>query len=164
MKITTYELGEDGKMKPVEEKQNLLNGQLLRMEGYDCPRAVIVGREESSFGLKYETVILETYIYRTLEAWSIKDISERKDGRIQWYAYNEFIATEELKLIVAKADQVKEENRIKNDRQDEERKKLIENGKIIYQAKVPASAKALIVAQLRQDESDSQTDITGIRR
>ncbi len=140
-------------------------GQILWLNGYgqskySHERKAIYKIEKGRFGNHYHCVNLDTL------ALSVQThIKNDKNifGIGTYYTENDIIDQETLQnaLIDAKQkekkdNELKEENRIKAEK---ERKEKIEIGKKIV--RIPAWAKSIIIARLEKNESDSMTDYWG---
>jgi len=149
-----------------ESKNNLPLGTVLQLHGYDNPKFVIVenlgiNEKFDSYGTKYRTIQRGSLEYAIYHASDLEFIQDKRDGRIQTYITDERMNEQELSQLRSRA-----EEKLRSD-QEATRKKyvetdfLIETGKDLFKAFIPETAKALIVAELIEDESDIMTDYWG---
>lgn len=159
------ELDENMKLVPVrtEGKNDLKRGQLLHLNGYSYDKYVIVenkGINEHfpNYGSRYRTVNLRDYTQQLEDAYVLKHISEKKDGRIQKYIIDETMPEEEIKTIWEKSEKLRLEKEEIKRQEETERNRQIERGKELYEKYIPDTAKALIVAKREVDDCDLMTD------
>ena len=162
-----YNLG-SGKMIPCgvhenETKNNLPMGTVLHLNGYDYHDSVIVknlGINErfSDCGAKYIGISLVDYGQQQYEAYTLKYISQKQDGRIQTYITDKVLTPDEVLEIWEKS----EAKRKRMNEAAQERTKLEDDleikGKELFKKHIPETAKALIVAVHDSNDSDSQSD------
>jgi len=160
-KSTMYTM-EAGGMVEIDQSQNnnLPVGTLLQWEGYGNNKAVITGRNVSTFdgSVFYDAVNLENSSAARFEAWNLKPIAEKKDGRIAVYILPEVMQPAEVLAVYEKAKAIKELEATKAAAHTAARNAAIEIGRKIAAEKIPADAQALIVAAHDLDQSDSQSD------
>lgn len=165
-----YEIGAGG-LKPLttEGKNDLPIGTVLHLNGYDCPDYVIVenlGVKDSRFsnhGTRYQTVNLQTFCFYLKDAIELKFESERKDNRIQVYITDRKLSPEETAKALFKAQAQERADKEIKEKVEIERAEAEKRGRHFMRLHVPASAKALIVAEHNSDESDLMTDYHGSR-
>lgn len=143
-------------------KNALPIGTVLHLNGYSDPDYVIVKNlgveEDHGYGVRYQTVSLETGRFAQHEAFGLAYLSEKQDNRIQLYITEEVKTPEECLNLWEKAAALQElEARQKSDA-EQRRAALIEQGRAISARLGLESSPALIVAEKHQDESDVQTD------
>lgn len=138
-------------------KQVVEVNQVIQMEGYGYHRYVVYEITKNDWGITYKLIDLTTKEFHTADI--IRPLSE-KFG-IGFYYDNEnpsFMDAFEVAILLQEAQQKK-----KAEQEAEERERIrVEEVKTIgreHFAKIfPEDAQAVIVARLRQNESDSQTD------
>lgn len=131
--------------------------QVLQMEGYACDRYVVHKITHNEYGYHYHLINLRTLDMQQSEI--IKPLSQ-KFGIGMYYDENniEFMTEEEVAKLYAQA-QEKKVNRIEKERAEEKRREEIRViGREWLNDNLPEDAQAIIIACLKQDESDSQTD------
>ena len=132
--------------------------QVIQMEGYSYDRYVVYKiTHDERYGYHYHLINLRTLDMQQSEI--IKPLSQ-KFGIGMYYDENniEFKTYEEVAELLAKA-QEKKINRIEKEREDEKQREAIRViGRKWLEENLPEDAQAIIIACLKQDESDSQTD------
>jgi len=132
--------------------------QIIQMEGYSYDRYVVYKiTHDNRFGYNYHLINLRTLDMHQSEI--IKPLSQ-KFGIGMYYNENniEFKTSEETAGLLVKA-QAKRVDEIEQERAEEKRREEVH---VIcrewLEKNLPQDAQALIIARLKQDESDSQTD------
>lgn len=131
--------------------------QVIQMEGYSYDRYVVHKITHNEYGYHYHLINLRTLDMQQSEI--IKPLSQ-KFGIGMYYDENniEFKTDEEVADLYAKAKAKKEAEK----RQENQEQERIEAVKVIgrqwLKDNLPTNTQAIIVARLKQDESDSQTD------
>jgi hypothetical protein len=131
--------------------------QIIQMEGYSYDRYVVHRITHNEYGYHYHLINLRTLDMQQSEI--IKPLSQ-KFGIGMYYDENniEFMPEEEVAELYAKA-QAKRVDEMERQRTEEKRREEVRViGREWMRNNLPADAKAIIVARLKQDESDSQTD------
>lgn len=168
-----YEIGSSGlKRIDVPEnhaKNNLPIGTILQLNGYDCPKYVIVknlGIPErfAGYGAKYATVNLTNYRLQQHEALTLKHIKEKKDNRIHVYYTDEIMSADEVLTVWQKAQQKEKEAQAAKDKAEQIAKEKEAKGRELFKKYIPQTATALIVAELETDDCDLQTDYFSTKR
>ena len=82
-------------------RNNLVIGTVLQMVGYDEPKMVIVKNERINeryeySGAMYKTIDLKTGGIRNYEAYTLKPLNEKKDGRIAVYITDQVLSADEI--------------------------------------------------------------------
>lgn len=163
-----YEIGADG-MKPLttDGKNDLPTGTVLHLNGYDCPDYVIVenqGVRDSRFtnhGTRYQTVNLSTFGFQLRDAIDLKFQAEQKDGRIQIYITDRHLTPEETAEALTKAKAKEKADQEARDKAEAKRAETETRGRKLFSKYIPADAKALIIAQCNEDDTDLMTDYHG---
>ena len=137
--------------------QTVSVNQVVQMEGYDYPKYVVYKITQDQWGIDYKLVSLKDHTFNTTSI--IRPLSEKFGIGIYYDDKNpQFKTNEEVAELLAKA-QIKQKLE-----QEEANKAKIESeqveviGKEWLVKNIPTDTQALIVACLKQDESDSQTD------
>ena len=137
--------------------QSVKENQIVILEHTFATRWVVYKITHSQWGYTYHVVSIKEPHFDTAELFT----PIRKKFGIGWY-YNdmhpEFMDAFEVALLVAEADKKKqaEQNEAEKERIRIEEVKAV--GSKRFAEILPEDAQAVIVARLKQDESDSQTD------
>ena len=140
-----------------KSKQVVEINQVIRMEGYSYDKYVVYDITKDSWGIHYQLINLKTLNFDVSEI--IRPLSQ-KFGIGMYYDENnlEFKTGEEVAILLKKANAQEMQER-EDELIDKER---IEAVKVIGREwlnnNLPTNTQAVIVAHLKQDESDSQTD------
>jgi len=136
-------------------------GQLLRFEGYGYfmdTKFVVYDIEEGRFGRIYKCIDLIEMEF------CIKDLLEpasKKFGIGTYYVEGEMMDQDELNNLIIEVAQLTKQRETDNLAQtaakEVARKEAIERGKVIVPF-IPSSAKAVIIGELMEDDSDPMTD------
>jgi len=162
-----YELG-SGKMKKVDvpenhAKNNLVIGTILHLTGYNEPDYIVVknlGVNErfSHYGAAYLCIDPETLTQTRKEAFTLKYLSEKEDGRIQVYITDRVLPANEVLELWEKSEAKRKRMEEASARAKQGADSLEARGKGLLKKYIPEGAKALIVACLDSNESDVQSD------
>lgn len=132
--------------------------QVIQMEGYSYDRYVVhkITHDERC-GYHYHLINLRTLDMQQSEI--IKPLSQ-KFGIGMYYDENniEFKSNEEVAELYAKAKAKKDAEKEKENQERERIEAVKVIGRQWLEKNLPTDAQALIIARLKQDESDSQTD------
>ena len=138
-------------------KQVVEVNQIIQMEGYSYHRYVVYDITKNKWGVTYKLINLTTKDFSSADI--IRPLNE-KFG-IGYYYDNEqpqFMDGIEVAILLQEAQQKKkaEQDEIEKERIRTEEVRAI--GRKRFAEIMPEDAQAVIVARLKQDESDSQTD------
>jgi len=127
------------------------------MEGYSYPKYVVYKITKDQWGIDYKLINLRDYSFDTTSL--IRPLSEKFGTGIYYDDKNpQFKTDEEVAELLAKAQiKLKQENE-EAERKKKEREAVEAIGKEWLEENLPEEAQALIIACLKEDESDSQTD------
>lgn len=159
-----------GKLEPIDEstgdKNNLLVGTVLHMNGYNNPDYVIVhnfGIDERfpSYGAKYQTIGLEDFNYGGHDAHSLMWLRDKTSGMIQTYITEKVLTSQEVAELIAKADAKKANQEAYQKAAEIERARLEAIGRELFKKHIPEGTQALIVAECHVDDSDLMSDYHG---
>ncbi len=162
-----FEIGSGGmveiSVKTDDTKNQLQPGRILELNGYNCPRYVIVKNQGidskyAHYGARYLCVNLEDFTFKIEQAYTMRHISDRKDGRIQLYITDETLDTIQTADAFRKAEINQTEETDRNTKAETLRNESVQKGRELFAKYIPADAKALIVAELESDDCDMQTD------
>lgn len=138
-------------------KQVVEVNQIIQMEGYSYDRYVVYEIIKNDWGITYKLINLRTKDFQTADI--IRPLKE-KFGIGYYYDSEElqFMDSFEVAILLQEAQQKK---KAEQDEAEQERVRVEEVkkiGRVRFVEIFPESAQAVIVARLKQDESDSQTD------
>jgi hypothetical protein len=141
-------------------KQTVAKNQIIQMNGYEDDRYVVYDIASSKWGLSYELINLRTKTFGQCDL--IRPLSQ-KFG-IGYYYDDEnpqFMDAFEVAVLQSEAEQNRQAEQVAKQQEHDEQLKAI--GRQRLEAIVPADAKAIIIAELHEDESNSMTDYYGYR-
>ena len=138
-------------------KQVVEVNQIIQMEGYSYDRYVVYDITKNQWGIPYKLVNLRTKEFQTADI--IRPLKEKFGIGYYYDSENpEFMDSFEVAILLQEAQQQK---KAEDDQAEQERKRVEEVRKIgrkRFMEIFPEDAQAVIVARLRQNESDSYTD------
>jgi hypothetical protein len=138
-------------------KQVVEVNQVIQMEGYSYDRYVVYDITKNQWGITYKLINLRTKDFQTADI--IRPLKEKFGIGYYFDSENpQFMDSFEVAGLLQEAQQNKkaEETEAEKERiRVEEVKKI---GRLRMITILPENAQAVIVARLRQNESDSQTD------
>lgn len=138
-------------------KQVVEVNQVIQMEGYSYDRYVVYDISRSDWGLNYKLINLRSKDLQTADI--IRPLSEKFGIGYYYDAENPtFLDAFEVAMLLQEAKQKKQkinEEAEKERIRAEEVKKI---GRVRFAEIFPDNAQAVIVARLKQDESDIMTD------
>jgi hypothetical protein len=142
------------------DRQAAAKNQVIQMNGYEDDRYVMYDIVSSQWGLSYRLINLRTKKFGQCDL--IRPLSQ-KFG-IGYYFDDEnpqFMDAFKVAALRSEAEQA-EEMEIEGMRQERKRREqLTATGKERLQRLIPEDAKAVIVAELHEDDSDPMTDFFG---
>lgn len=138
-------------------KQVVEVNQVIQMEGYSYHRYVVYDITKNQWGITYKLINLTTKDFHTADI--IRPLKEKFGIGFYYDSENpEFMDGFEVAILLQEA---KDKAKAEADEAERERMR-VEEVKIIGRKRFaeifPEDAQAVIVAKLKQDESDSQTD------
>ncbi|MBF0648977.1 fusion protein [Dysgonomonas sp. GY75] len=139
------------------EQQVVEVNQVVQMEGYSNDRYVIHKIIHNDYGYQYHLINLRTLNMQ--QSRIIKPLSQ-KFGIGMYYDENniEFMPEAEVAELYAKAKEKRDSKRDAERKENERKEAVRVIGRKWLQENLPNDVQALIVARLKQDESDSQSD------
>jgi hypothetical protein len=143
-------------------KQAVEKNQIIRMNGYEEDRYVVYDITKGHSGLIYKLINLRTHEFEQCDL--IRPLSE-KFG-IGYYYDDEnpqFMDAFDVLALYSEAEYKAREEQETKQKQQERDEQLRAIGRERMKALIPENAKAVIVAELHEDESDSMTDYYGYR-
>jgi hypothetical protein len=139
------------------EKQAVAKNQIIQMNGYEDDRYVVHDITGTQRGLSYGLINLRTKTFGQCDL--IRPLSQ-KFG-IGYYFDNEnpqFMDAFEVAVLRSEAEQADRQEQEEKQKQHECNEQLKAIGRERLQKLIPADVKAVIVAELHEDDSDSMTD------
>lgn len=138
-------------------KQVVEAGQIIQMEGYSYDRYVVYEIRKNDWGIAYKLINLRTKEFYTADI--IRPLKEKFGIGYYYDSENpQFMDSFEVAILLQEAHGQKKAE----DEEAEQEKIRVEQVKEIGRKRfaeiLPEDAQAVIVARLRQNESDSQTD------
>jgi hypothetical protein len=143
-------------------KQAVAKNQIIRMNGYNDDRYVVYDIVSSQWGSSYGLVNLRTKQFAKCDL--IRPLSQQFG--IGYYFDNEnpeFMDAFEVTVLKGEAERNRQAEQDAKQQQEESDEQLKAIGRQRLEAIVPADVKAVIVAELHEDESDGMTDYYGYR-
>lgn len=131
--------------------------QVIQMEGYGYDRYVVYEISKKKWGVHYKLINLQTKGFQTAEI--IRPLKEKFGIGYYYDSENpQFMDSFEVAILLQEA-----QAKAKEEADEEEKERIrVEEVKAIGSKRfteiLPENAQAVIVARLKQDESDSQTD------
>jgi hypothetical protein len=144
------------------DKQTVAKNQIIQMNGYEDDRYVVYEIVSSKWGLSYGLINLRTKTFGQCDL--IRPLSQ-KFG-IGYYFDDEtpqFMDAFEVAVLQSEAEQNRQAEQTAKQERQEHDEQLKTIGRQRLETIVPEDAKAAIVAELHEDESDSMTDYYGYR-
>ena len=138
-------------------KQVVEVGQVIQMEGYSYDRYVVYEIRKNDWGIAYKLINLRTKDFQTADI--IRPLSEKFGIGYYYDSENpQFMDGFEVVILL---QQAQDKKKAEADEAEKERiriEEVKEVGRKRFDEIFPEDAQAVIVARLRQNESDSQTD------
>ncbi|NDV64697.1 fusion protein [Bacteroides sp. 224] len=147
-----------GANKSIDRAQQVVEvNQVIQMEGYSYDRYVVYEIMENDWGITYKLINLRTKEFQTTDI--IRPLKEKFGIGYYYDSENsQFMDAFEVVILLQEAQQKKkaEQDEAEQERiRVEEVKKI---GRVRFAEIFPEDALGIIVARLRQNDSDSQTD------
>ena len=138
-------------------KQSVSVNQVVQMEGYNYPKYVVYKVEKTDWVINYQLIDINTHVFNSTT--HIRPLSE-KFGIGIYYDDKEpqYMTAEEVATLLTKAQVKKKLEEQQAEQEKKRREKVRAIGREWLRESIPQDAKAIIVARLKQDDSDSQTD------
>ncbi|GHV15549.1 hypothetical protein FACS1894179_10150 [Bacteroidia bacterium] len=139
------------------DTQTVSVNQIVQLEGYSYSKYVVYEIKKDQWGVHYKLINLKDYSFETCDL--IQSLSQ-KFGIGMYYDENniEFMPEAEVAELYTKANAKRDAKRDAEKKEDERREAVKVIGRKWLNDNLSDDAQALIVARLKQDESDSQTD------
>jgi hypothetical protein len=141
-------------------KQAVAKNQIIRMNGYDGDSYVVYDIVQTRWGLPYELINLRTKEFGQCDL--IRPLSQKFGIGYYFDDENpEFMDAFEVAVLHSEAEQNRQREQDAKQQQQERNERLKAIGRQRLEAIVPADVKAVIVAELHEDDSDGMTDYYG---
>ncbi len=139
------------------DTQTVSVNQIVQLEGYSYSKYVVYEIKKDQWGVHYKLINLKDYSFHTSEL--IRPLSEKFGIGMYYDDKNPIFKTnEEVAVLLTKA-QAKRVDEMEQQRAEEKRREAVRViGREWLTNNLPKDTKALIIACLKQNESDSQTD------
>ena len=138
-------------------KQSVSVNQVVQMWGYNDPRYVVYKVEKLQWGIDYHLIDLDTHALSSTT--SIRPLSKKFGIGIYYDDKDpQFKSAQEVAELLTKAQIKKKLEEQQAEKERKERERISAIGREWLQASIPQDAQAIIVAKLKQDDSDSYTD------
>lgn len=147
-----------GASKEIDRSKQVVEGnQVIQMEGYSYDKYVVYNITQNQWGIAYKLINLRTKEFYTADI--IRPLKEKFGIGYYYDSENpQFMDSFEVAILLQQAQQQKkkEQDETKQEKIRVEQVKAI--GRERFAEILPEDAQAVIVARLKQDDSDSQTD------
>lgn len=138
-------------------KQVVEVNQIIQMEGYSYDRYVVYEIRKNDWEIAYKLINLRTKEYQTADI--IRPLKEKFGIGYYYDSENpEFMDSFEVAMLLQQAQQQKKAEEAKAEQEKIRVEQVKEIGRKRFAEIFPEDAQAVIVARLRQNESDSYTD------
>ena len=147
-----------GANKSIDRSKQVVEvNEIIQMEGYSYDRYVVYDIVKNDWGLHYKLVNLRTKDYQTADI--IRPLKE-KFGIGYYYDQDNptFLDGIEVAMLLQEAQQKKKAEQEEAEKEKVRVEEVKKIGRLRMIAIFPENAQAVIVARLKQNESDSQTD------
>jgi hypothetical protein len=141
-------------------KQAVEKNQIIQMNGYDDDRYVVYDIRQTKWGISYELINLRTHKFGQCEI--VNPLSE-KFGIGYYYddTNPQFLDAFGVASLRSEAERIEREEQATAQKQAERDEQLKAIGRERLEKLIPADAKAVIIAELHEDESEPMTDYYG---
>ena len=138
-------------------KQSVSVNQVVQMEGYNYPKYVVYKVEKTDWGINYQLIDINTHAFNSTT--HIRPLSEKFGIGIYYNDKDpQYMTENEVAELLVKAQVKKKIEEQQAEEEKKRREKVRAVGREWLKESIPKDAKAIIVARLKQDDSDSQTD------
>jgi hypothetical protein len=138
-------------------KQVVEVNQVIQMEGYSYHKYVVYDITKNQWGITYKLINLTTKDFHTADI--IRPLKEKFGIGFYYDSENpQFIDAFEVAVLLQEAQQKKKAEQDEADKEKIRFEEVKTIGRKRFAEIFPDDAQAVIVARLKQDESDSQTD------
>jgi len=145
---------------------DLPKGTVLQLNGYDNPRSVImhndgINEKSPSYGSRYLTIDLDDYSQHKIDAYQLQFIDKKNSNRIQTYITDEIKSENEIAEIWAKSETLRQARESAQHIAVKKTQQHIIRGRKLFSNFISKEAKALIIAEQHEDNSNMLTDYFG---
>ena len=138
-------------------KQVVEVNQVIQMEGYSNDRYVVYNIRENEWGIAYKLINLRTKEFYTTDI--IRPLEEKSGIGYYYDSDNpQFMDAFEAAILLQEAEQKKQADEAEAEKERVRVEELKAIGRERFAGLLPDDARAVIVARLKQDESDPYTD------
>ncbi len=138
-------------------KQVVEVGQIIQMEGYSYDRYVVYEIRKNDWGIAYRLINLRTKDFQTTDI--IRPLKEKFGIGYYYDSENpQYMDSFEVAILLQEAQQKKKAEQEEAEKEKVRVEEVKKIGRLRMIAIFPENAQAVIVARLKQNESDSQTD------
>ncbi len=138
-------------------RQVVKAGQIIQMEGYSYDRYVVYEISKNDWGIAYRLINLRTKEFHTADI--IRPLNEKFGIGYYYDSENpQFMDSFELAILLQEARQQKKNQEDEAEQERIRAENIKKIGRERMAAIMPENAQAIIVARLKQDDSDSMTD------
>ena len=138
-------------------KQVVEVNQIIQMEGYSYDRYVVYDIRKNDWGMAYKLINLRTKEFYTADI--IRPLNEKFGIGYYYDSENpQFLDSFEVAILLQEAQEQKKAEEEKAEQEKIRVEQVKEIGRIRFTEIFPEDAQAVIVARLRENESDSYTD------
>lgn len=139
------------------DTQTVKVNQVVQLEGYNYPRFVVYEITKDQWGVDYKLINLNDFTFDTTSL--IRPLSEKFGIGIYYDDQDpQFKTNEEVAEFMAKA-QEKQVCKMEKEREEEKQREAVKIiGRKWLDENLPEDTQALIIACLKEDKSDRQTD------
>lgn len=131
--------------------------QIIQMEGYSYDRYVVYDIVKNKWGIHYKVINLRTKDFTTADM--VRPLREKFGIGYYYDSDNpEFMDSFEVAILLQEAQNKANTEQTKAEKEKIRVEQVKEIGRKRFAEILPEDAQAVIVARLKQDESDSQTD------
>ena len=147
-----------GANKSIDRSKQVVEiNQVIQMEGYNYDKYVVYDIVKNDWGLHYKLVNLRTKEYQTADI--IRPLKEKFGIGYYYDSENpQFIDAFEVAILVQEAEQKKKAEAEEADKEKARIEEVRAIGRQRFAEILPENAQGVIVARLKQDDSDSMTD------
>lgn len=137
--------------------QTVAVNQVIQMEGYSYDRYVVYEIRKNDWGIAYKLINLRTKNFQTADI--IQPLNEKFGIGYYYDSENpQLMDSFEVAILLQQAQQQKKAEEAEAEQEKSRVEQVKEIGRKRFAEIFPEDAQAVIVARLRQNESDSQTD------
>ncbi|MDR2145332.1 MAG: fusion protein [Tannerella sp.] len=145
------------------DRQAAAKNQIIQMNGYGNDRFVVHDIVQTRWGKSYGLINLQTRRFGQCDL--IRPLSQKFGIGYYYDDENpEFMDGMEVAILHAEAEQHQKAEQEAKRQEQEHTRQLEAVGRERLQSLVPADAKAVIIAELHEDDSDMMTDYVGYHR